>query len=93
MPDDDGKLTREEFDAAVERLNAEIKGAGGCRVCKKGKLQLNSMVGHLTNLPRTRSYPVLVVICDQCGYVRLHGAMKAGVVRPDKQENAENQDG
>ena len=89
MPDNKGQLTGEEGKAATEWLNAKIKGAGSCGVCKKGTLSLKGLVGHLLNAQGTGGYPVLVAICDRCGFVQLHGAMKAGIVKDATGEDTE----
>lgn len=92
MPDERGFLAREEFEAAAEFLNTEITSPASCTVCKTGTLLLNGMVANLTNSPRTQGYPLLVLICDTCGHVRLHGAIKAGIVKKKEEPgNAENQ--
>lgn len=86
MPDQQGKLSREEYDEAVAWLNEKIKRAGRCQVCEgEPTLVLGNKIGNLL-IASGGAYPVLVLICPTCGYFRLHGAMRAGIVKKEGQE-------
>lgn len=83
MPDPKGRMSQEEFGAAANWLNSKVKNAGTCDRCgEKAGITLEPDIGHLF-LPSLRvSWPMLVLMCQNCGSTRLHSAVKAGVITP-----------
>ena len=93
MPDDNGKLSKEEHAQAVHWLNEKVPKAGICAVCGHKPLVLGKYVGSmLISLIEGRSYPALVLHCAKCGYYRLHSAILAGVVERESEPKT-NDDG
>ena len=89
MPDQNGTLSPEEFDKAVGWLNETIKSAGRCQVCEgQPTLVLGNQLGNLL-IAGGAAYPVLVLICPTCGAFRLHGAMRAGILKKEKEQKEE----
>ncbi len=87
MPDENGKLSDDEFTKAKKWLADKIK-AKACPACKSTKLGLSQWIVDLHPLPEYPrlpevSYPSLNVVCANCGYTQLYNAIIAGIVSRD----------
>ena len=88
MPDHQGKLSADEAQNVREWLMAHSKGT--CPACASGKWTLANHVINLSSFTPGRmtiggpSYPAILIVCDICGYFRMHSAIMAGVVAADR---------
>ena len=95
MPDEYGKLSDQEFATAKEWLTKRIKGP--CSACGNRSWTLAkhvmSMRTEVKNfLGETPYFPALLMICNNCGYFRFHGARRAGIKRYDNNPEKEAED-
>ncbi|MYA05531.1 MAG: hypothetical protein F4Y37_13125 [Caldilineaceae bacterium SB0664_bin_22] len=95
MPDEYGKLSKEEFEKARTWLdeNAYIP----CPVCGHPKWQMSTHVVAIiasadTIVNTTDYYPAVLLICTECGYCRLHNTGITGLVTSDRETQEEAND-
>ncbi len=87
MPDILGKLSADDSAQAEQWLKKTWKN-WRCPVDANRNWEIGGIMAQLpawspTRFPgATETFPVLVVMCSTCGYVRLVNAIKAGLVSP-----------
>ena len=87
MPDENGKLSQEERDAANKWIRERVKSP--CAACGHAYWAVGSYVVSLSAdtknfLGTKKHYPALVTVCAECGHFRLHSAVLAGIIERDK---------
>ena len=90
MPDADGKLTQEDREKIAKYLD-ERKAQLTCPSCGTGKWSLQSHIGTIPATlkllqPGVITYPVVILICTSCAFMRMHSAVLMGLVAKRKEE-------
>jgi hypothetical protein len=91
MADKDGKLSKSDRDA-VARFLDQKKAQPECPSCGTKQWEIAShlveMGAYVGNAPRPQKIvlPAVVLMCTNCAFMRLHSAVLAGIVEPDKPE-------
>lgn len=94
MPDDQGKLSKEELAAAGKWIGERANLP--CAVCRHTSWVVGehvvSLIADAKNVLGTKQhYPALVVVCANCAHIRLHSAMRAGIVKINKDGSEEKE--
>lgn len=92
MPDPKGKMSPEEHEKAVNWLNEKGKRPGRCEGCGKKAIYLKRDLAQLLIPGWNQAYPLLVLMCTNCGLIRLHGAIRAGIEASDQEETANDEE-
>lgn len=86
MPDEDGKLSQDEF-KRVQKYLAEKETKAECPSCGKGVWSVQT---HIAMLPSTLrfgkaqiAYPSVILICQTCAFMRFHSAVVMGLMKKE----------
>lgn len=83
-------LTEEQKDAAIKWLT-DKKSTAVCPMCQNpnwviaDSLTINPMFAQATGITLAAGYPAVVVVCNNCAFLRFHSAVAMGIV-PAPQE-------
>jgi hypothetical protein len=94
VPDQDGRLTREEKDrfiAWAAKHEAGKPNAGVCPQCKSNQwliadhlVQPVTLKGNTMQLGQSIGYPQVMLISEPCGLTWFFNAVLCGIVTPDE---------
>jgi hypothetical protein len=93
MPTKEGKLTQEDRDKANKWLT-ERGALTACEACKKqawkGSPNLVMAPAYVPGgaLVPPIVYPAVMLICTNCGFLRMHSAVVMGILPPDDEKQS-----
>ena len=94
MPTEEGLLSLEEHDA-VRKWLTERGATRPCPSCGNEQWSVGDRLALLStwapNGPFVigAGYPVVVLVCSRCTFMRTHSAISIGIVKPDMQEGSD----
>lgn len=91
------KLTDEQKDALIKKLNSFWKEIPICIVCKNNVWTIADMVfelrefhgGTLVLGGGGKIYPVVTMMCERCGYTMFFNALSLGLYKPEEKEKVQ----
>ena len=91
MPEQDGRLTKDEKDNIIRKLESVWKFMGNCPVCGDAHWIIGDHIVQPITLGTAGSlmlggapgYPQVMLISSKCGYTMFLNAVMLGVVPPD----------
>src|SRR5688572_18678925 len=93
MPNEDGKLSMEEFEKAKKWLE-ERKAVNPCPLCGNKTWSISEQLAvapvYSTRILMGAGFPAVVILCSNCFFFRWHSAIVMGIVptkvKPEPEE-------
>ena len=79
---DTGKITEEGIGAAIAWI--EQHGGSVCEACRQSRWNIEPTVFNVIDSSLSSAVPLIVLVCKNCGNVRMHSAMLVGIVKRDE---------
>ena len=76
---DTGKITDKGVSAAIAWI--EQHGSSVCEACRQSRWNIEPKVFNIIDNSMSSSVPLIVLVCKNCGNVRMYSAMVVGIVK------------
>ena len=76
---DTGKLTDEGVSAVIAWI--EQHSRSGCEACRQSRWNIEPKVFNVIDNSMSSAVPLIVLICKNCGNVRMYSALSVGIVK------------
>ena len=86
----EGSLSKEQVEKATKWINEKLVDSLTCPTCKKtSKWTVEDVRIDLSSasIQAKWTIPAFCLICTNCGHILLHGAIRAGLIKPGVEDD------